>query len=84
VDVTVQLRASQNADNYLLAGKILAFFSSDSSGLIELCKHTGPPDNKKQCSEKTAEYQCKKSVGIWRSVVLSQRLSGGSSIQHRS
>jgi hypothetical protein len=25
-----------------------------------------------------------KSVGIWRSVFLSQRLSGGSSIQHRS
>jgi hypothetical protein len=38
VDMAVQLCGSQNAGNYLLAGQILVIFSSDSSGLIELCK----------------------------------------------
>jgi hypothetical protein len=52
VDITVRLRGSQNTGNYLLAGKILIIFSSDSSGLIELRKHTGPPVNKTQCTEK--------------------------------
>lgn len=84
VCMAVRLRGSQNAENNLLAGQILVIFSSDSSGLVSLCKQTGPKVIRHNAVKKTAEYQCKKSVGIWRSVVLSQRLSGGSSIQHRS
>ena len=63
VDITVRLRGSQYAGNYLLAGKIVIIFSSDSSGLIELRKHTGPPVNKTQCTEKNCEISVQKKCG---------------------
>jgi hypothetical protein len=62
VDITVRLRGSQNAGNYLLVGQILIIFSSDFSGLIELCKHSGPPSNKTQCTEKYCGISVQKKV----------------------